>query len=177
MNDKRNCKTPLRSVLLKAGSFEVYFHSKSSFTEVQAMRIIVTSKSLRFPLKIMFQRRRKLFHRVIQRMRERMCEEPCVFLVQGLVWLDGISRYTCIIITRWMLIILHYILIIYNIYYISTLYIIYCIYHNYDDQMNTGLLSGRKTLQQVQCNYNCIWNHCNDFFNNVFVLFLWPSFK
>ena len=127
MNDKRNCKTPLRSVLLKAGSFEVYFHSKSSFTEVQAMRIIVTSKSLRFPLKIMFHRRRKHFHREIQKMRERMCEEPCVFLVHRLVWLDGISRYTCIIITRWMLIILHYILIIYNIYYISTLYIIYFI--------------------------------------------------
>ena len=85
MNDKRNCKTPLRSVLLKAGSFEVYFHSKSSFTEVQAMGIIVTSKSLRFPLKIMFHRRRKHFHREIQKMRERMCEEPCVFLVHRLV--------------------------------------------------------------------------------------------
>ena len=115
MNDKRNCKTPLRSVLLKAGSFEVYFHSKSSFTEVQAMRIIVTSESLRFPLKIMFHRKRKHFHREIQKMRKRMCEEPCVFVVQRLVWLDGISRYTCIITTRWILIIsyiIHYMLYI-----------------------------------------------------------------
>ena len=36
--------------------------------------------------------------------------------------------------------------------------------------MNTGLGSGWKTMQQAQCNYNCVSNYCN--FLIMFLFFL-----
>ena len=75
---------------------EIKFYRSSSYENQRDIRIIEISTQNHVPQK------EKHFHREIQKMRERMCEEPCVFFVQRLVWLDGISRYTCIIITRWI---------------------------------------------------------------------------